>query len=527
MPVSLNEDALLEIFKWFVSTDEDGPFTIFFLSNKWREILLRTPTLWMWIMIDSGHDDWMERVHTCLELSQGLPIYLTLKWPFPDLSRFAASLKKVNLLVAEIKDETDIHTFVIPLFKPALFPNVHTVLYLRRTDGREEFTDISLTSIRWDVVDVHDMYPPETVTGFRVNLQTGGVQPSRIDWNIAINMMETFRSLRCLVLHEYAVKSSTVLFFEDTKRLEFPILKELEYQGAGALYSRSSFSICAPALSKMTVGDYFYSTISIFHSLRLEMHPIEFAITPIFTSAIRDDYPLRIDPIYYDRVSTLDLNLRHVLTQALDPVKKGVHALVAQMPRLFNIRIRVSSSSFEILSHILPFPRAKNKSPLVYHIEIVGKKPQYLLHRPPCDILVDCLKLDVPIWSWQQLPKTRQLILGRVVNIQDLILAISSFHPRLEYLETDSFTGRLIRLHQLYTMPSLLNLTTLRTCVNIALAFMQLRVVPALKTLSLIPGDGAQTQKYGRRGVQSVGRLSRDYARGSSVSHLPQLVWSL
>ncbi|KAG8823153.1 hypothetical protein FRC17_009394, partial [Serendipita sp. 399] len=101
MALYSNEDALLEIFKWFVSVDEDGPFTLFFLSAKWREILLRTPTLWMWITIDSGHDDWMERVYTCLEMSRDLPIYLTLKWPFPDLSNLAASFKRVEFLVAQ------------------------------------------------------------------------------------------------------------------------------------------------------------------------------------------------------------------------------------------------------------------------------------------------------------------------------------------------------------------------------------------------------------------------------------------
>ncbi|KAG8750804.1 hypothetical protein FRC14_000212 [Serendipita sp. 396] len=517
MSVRLNEDILLEIFKWFVSVDADGPFTIFFLSTTWRNILLRTPLLWTWVTIDSCLPDLAGRVHTCLEMTRYLPIYLTLKRPIPDLSPFDAVLKRAELLVAEVRDEVDICRIVFPLFKRHQFPNIQHVMYLRSTDGEEQFTDVDMLTIyQWgvdedafstpeNVLNAVKASPPEAITGFSLGSRHKLSKGTREDWGvIAVGVMKTFRYLRYLSLSRDAVIESFGQV-QSTHILNLSNLRLLYYRDGGNILPRgipTTITIRAPALDKLYTGDSFFSAVNVFHWLGLEAHPPEFTLSLAISKSAPDISLVHTHAEYYYRVTILCINLQNLgislpvgkdssalrRNPALILVKDYLHVLVAQMRRLWTVRIQVNGGSIGMLTFLLPFPRLKSKSPLLYNIEIFGDAESNIVH-PIIGLNVDILKLDVTSRTSYTHLRPRHLVISTVSNIDDLIATICSFHPHLESLRIESGVQGTLKRSKWRNVPLFLSLTTLHATPQLTAMLLRLRIFPALKTLRLALGS--------------------------------------
>ncbi|KAG8780781.1 hypothetical protein FRB91_005744 [Serendipita sp. 411] len=107
MPRLLNDDILLEIFNWFASIDDDCPFTIFFLSKAWRQTVIGHPDLWSYIAVDMTREDWQERVHIAITLSQSRPLHLKIVCQgriHPELLRFQSSFTRIQTIILHTLD---------------------------------------------------------------------------------------------------------------------------------------------------------------------------------------------------------------------------------------------------------------------------------------------------------------------------------------------------------------------------------------------------------------------------------------
>ncbi|KAG8817502.1 hypothetical protein FRC18_000491 [Serendipita sp. 400] len=508
MPIPLNEDILLEIYKWFVSVDENGPFTIFFLSTKWRDILLRTPALWSWITIDSRLPDLAERVHTCLEMTKGLPIYLTLKWPITDLSPFTTVLQRARLLVVEVWDEPDIRRVVFPLFINHQFPNIRHVMYIRRADGEERFADIDMLTVHhWGINDgalstsesilkAIKALPYKAVTGFNFGFEPGPYRHTqRALEGLAIDIMRCFTYLRHLTL-----RGSTVLRaigqIQEAHIVNLPNLRVLHYTATDSRLDqtiRPKLTICAPALEKIYVGNSLLSVADMCLRLGLKADPLECTFTLSDAESFSDESS--VDPYakYHRWVTILDVRLP-ITESSPSAVSKSqisalafrqsLHSLAAQMPQLWKVRIQVSHHSMNKLVHLLPFPQLDSRPLLSYHIEISGMHSPKILHSL-VGIKADRLALDIASQTKDVPLQARHLLIGAVTSMDTLITTICSFRSCLESLDIGPVTQRTVELSRQLDVWPLPNLTMLRTNPRIALTLLQLHILPALKTLCL------------------------------------------
>ncbi|KAG8843295.1 hypothetical protein FRB91_003470 [Serendipita sp. 411] len=508
MATSLNEDTLLEIFKWFVSVDEDGPFTIFSLSTIWRDILLRTPVLWTWITIDSRLSDLAERVHTCLEMARDLPIYLTLKWPIPDLSPFTTVLQKATLLVVEVWDEPDIRRIVFPLFINHQFPNVRHVMYIRRADGEEQFADIDVLTVNHSgitdgasptsesMLKIFKALPYKAVTGFHFGFESGPYRHTqRVLEGLAIDIMKTFSYLRHLRLGG-STTIRAIGQMQDAHIVNLPNLRVLHYKTTDSRLNQiiqPKLIICAPALEKIYVGNSFLSVADMFLRLEIKANPLECIFTLNVFDSFLDESSVYLYAKYHRWVTILDISLQ-ITGSSPSTVSKSqisaltfgqsLHTLAAQMPQLWKVRIQGNHHSMNNLVHLLPFPQLDSRPLLSYHIEIGGMYSSKTLDSL-VGIKVDRLTLNNASQTKDMPLQARHLLIGAVASMDILITTICSFRSCLESLDIGPVTQRTLELSRQLDVWPLPNLTMLRTNPQLTLALLRLRIFPALKALCL------------------------------------------
>ncbi|KAG8821838.1 hypothetical protein FRC19_007156 [Serendipita sp. 401] len=452
-------------------------------------------------------------------MAKELPIYLTLKCPFPDLSTFIVPLTRTELLVAEVRKDSDIQQAIIPLFKQQFFPNIQHLMYLRRVGGGEEFTRISLLDIytqgehedTWSnpesLTKAADVFPFEAITGFDVNL--GAIPSSDLslvtNWaDIAMSVMKTFRHLRCLRLDDSGAGTTGQDLTESY--VTFSALQELYFKtidSSNSAYSSlpplwTSVTICAPVLEKMHVEGFFNGATNIFRRLNLKAYPSEYRLTLRQFIGSANLSSLEDYARYYRRVSILYLDFHDpIFSRTLTGrphfffprlVKEGVHALAAQMPRLWSVRVRVGRYSIDVLPELLPLPEVNSSaSNLSYHLEIYNGDLRGPFRHSLIGVDFDRLALDDESISWKKLSPIRQLYIDQIRNVEDLIPDLNGpFRHCLEEFATGATIGGMFKTLHWLGMPPFSMLTTLRTTVRLTLALLQFRIVPALKSLSLI-----------------------------------------
>jgi len=98
----LVNDIVLEIFLHFVAVDPGGPFSLMLVGTSWRNLVLSSPRLWTWIMVDDTQPNWRDRVHIGVTLSRHLPIQLVLQMPFNGIEELMNSLPRCKTVFLEI-----------------------------------------------------------------------------------------------------------------------------------------------------------------------------------------------------------------------------------------------------------------------------------------------------------------------------------------------------------------------------------------------------------------------------------------
>jgi len=101
----LVNDVVRGIFQHFVATDWDGPFTLILVCTAWRDMVLSTPTLWTWIMMDSSSPDWNERMVVAAHLSRSLPLHVVLRAPFASNTSISHIICRCTTLFVELDRE--------------------------------------------------------------------------------------------------------------------------------------------------------------------------------------------------------------------------------------------------------------------------------------------------------------------------------------------------------------------------------------------------------------------------------------
>ncbi|KAG8750401.1 hypothetical protein FRC14_000534 [Serendipita sp. 396] len=136
MSVSLNDDTLLEIFKWFVSVDDDGPFTIFLLSEAWRLAVIRHPDLWSYITTDMACDDWQERMHIGITLSQNRPLHLKIICQdgiHPELIQFQPYFMRIRTITLHTLNSDRVMPNLQYIYNHKVIDNVDQILRLPKS----------------------------------------------------------------------------------------------------------------------------------------------------------------------------------------------------------------------------------------------------------------------------------------------------------------------------------------------------------------------------------------------------------
>ncbi|KAG8808552.1 hypothetical protein FRC17_003898, partial [Serendipita sp. 399] len=174
MPVTPNNDVLLEIFELFVSMDDDGPFKIFFLSKTWRATVLSHPSLWSWITVDATREDWQERIHTSIALSQNCSLHLTIKCEDsipPDLFQLnKEGFARVRTITLHVLDDEHLKQNVLDLHSNRIIANIDKVEQLFSKDSNAGTTVIisNIGIVKWvknqDWLKAGDPEPPIDAT---------------------------------------------------------------------------------------------------------------------------------------------------------------------------------------------------------------------------------------------------------------------------------------------------------------------------------------------------------------------------
>ncbi|KAG8800486.1 hypothetical protein FRC18_008016 [Serendipita sp. 400] len=173
MRLSLNDDLLLDVFKWFVAVDDDGPYKIFFLSKTWRRTVLSHPDLWSWITIDTIHEDWQERIHVAVVLSQNRTLNLKIicrGQSFPNLVRFQSSFNRIRTIALHaLKNEHIISTSHY-LYESGVMDNIDKIDRTPTGDSPmgEVATMYNIGILDWlkaqEWLKMHDLEPPMTAS---------------------------------------------------------------------------------------------------------------------------------------------------------------------------------------------------------------------------------------------------------------------------------------------------------------------------------------------------------------------------
>ncbi|KAG8821837.1 hypothetical protein FRC19_007155 [Serendipita sp. 401] len=531
MPASLNDDVVLEILQWFVSVDEDGPFTIFFLSTKWRGILLLTPTLWTWITVNTNSPDWSERVHVSLEMSRDLPIYLTLKFPVPTLSTFSPTrFERTKLLIVEMADGLHINRDIFPLFRRCFFTNIQRVLYLRA--DQEYYLAIDLARI-WrsgqdnnvwfvpqSMIKAANKLPPKAIGALDLS-----IEPTRFQVLVSIedffaSVMNVFSHLSSLIVAGDDIIEFSE-HFQKPYALILPKLRSLKYtrksiQGPAPPTTggtKSMVTLCAPALENLLVEGTFEHVTDVFWVLGLEKaYPIEVKFTPKRLPGSSSGMS-RLYSKHFHCVSTLRLELLRHETQsqetdrglALNMVQDCMNMLIAQMPRLCTVRVHVRGNMLDLLDALPSSAQLSRKTKIWWDIEIDrGFIPRTLdLLHPPTHLNINYMRLPLETIPWSQLPPILKLSLPYIDAIGTLMASIDPLRHCLEELETSSK----IRINpNMALWPSGLPfpfLTTIYAAPQLALLFLRSHMAPALKRLAFL-SNSRSSKAERRHGVDQV-----------------------
>ncbi|KAG8843836.1 hypothetical protein FRC20_003722 [Serendipita sp. 405] len=441
-------------------------------------------------------------------MAKGLPIYLTLKCPITDLSPFTTALQRARLLVAEVWDELDIRQFIFPLFINHQFLNIRHVMYIRRTDGEEQFADIDgLTINHWRIKDgalstsesilkAIKALPYKAITSFSFGFEHGPYRHIQMVLEgLAIDIMRNFNYLRHLSLG-----GSTVLGaigqIQEAHIVNLPNLRLLHYTATDSRLDqtiRPKLTICAPALEKIYVGNSFLSVADMCLRLGLKADPLECTFTLNDAESFLDETSVYPYAKYHRWVTILDVRLP-ITESSPSAVSKSqisalalgqsLHSLAAQMPQLWKVRIQVSHHSMNKLVHLLPFPQLDSRPLLSYHIEIIGMHSSKILHSL-VGIKADRLSLDIASQTKDVPLQARHLLIGAVTSMDTLITTVCSFRTCLESLDIGPVNQRKLEPSRQLDVWPLPNLTMLRTNPQLTLALLRLRIFPALKTLCL------------------------------------------
>ncbi|KAG8822483.1 hypothetical protein FRC19_005886 [Serendipita sp. 401] len=185
MRVSLNNDVLLEIFKWFVAVDDDGPYKIFFLSKIWRQTVLGHPDLWSYVTVDTSREDWQERIHVAFLLSQSCPLHLRIRYQnkiHPDLFRFHPGFTRVRTITLQTFSNTGLISGLLDLYTNGAVTNIDKIERPPVTDSPFGAVAIiyNIGIVEWlkaqEWLNMNDQEPPMTDSHPFIR---GGILPTK------------------------------------------------------------------------------------------------------------------------------------------------------------------------------------------------------------------------------------------------------------------------------------------------------------------------------------------------------------
>ncbi|KAG8815932.1 hypothetical protein FRC17_000532 [Serendipita sp. 399] len=492
-------------------------------------------------------------------MSSSVPIYLTFKNPFPDLSTFDPThFERARHLTIDAPNGAYQHQNFLALLRRGYFGNVQQVQYLQNGIPAACIANPSRVWL-WGHHN-HIWLVPESMQ------KVARISPiravNRFDFEIESARSHFLGSADIFfasVMNKYLHISALVVIaddlmelmkrFQEPHKLVFPYLQALVYKRRsfkGVIHPldrrvKPVLFIFAPALEWVSVEDTFDSPTDGFRVLQLESsHPVGMNFT--MRGPLRMDADISVlQSGCFHSVATLNLNLLRISaplnpqqesdhSSVLKAIKKSLDGVIVQMPRLSFVKVLVRHNMVDLLEALLPLPRSITKRKIWWKIEISnGMQSRHLdPMNPPIGIDIDRLVLQARKLPWTKLPQTRALSVDSIVDVNIFLAAI---YPPLNELKIGLQVQKLSKAQVLDNMVSLYGLTTLHSPVWFALKVLQSRSVPLLKRLILLIHDSDSKESYskgretpgGRLCARTAGRVQRGLPRNDPVSFLPNV----
>ncbi|KIM25726.1 hypothetical protein M408DRAFT_26046 [Serendipita vermifera MAFF 305830] len=100
-------DVILEIFQHYVAVQSDGPYILMLVSNLWRDLVIKAPSLWQWITFDSNCGEQLEKAFISATFAGSCPLQVILKLPSVACEASLPYIFRCQNLFIEVPDYMD------------------------------------------------------------------------------------------------------------------------------------------------------------------------------------------------------------------------------------------------------------------------------------------------------------------------------------------------------------------------------------------------------------------------------------
>ena len=518
MTVTLNDDVMLEILQWFVSIDDIGPFTLFHICKTWRALLLRTPSLWTWIVVDMGVDDVEERVQTCIQMSGSLALHLRIKLQLETITSIpwlSHHLPRADLLIIELPGYALIDSSVFDLLprvqrfidSGAWSPNLR-VVWLR--DSKMESVKTNwLTSESWLVT--------KTLSSRALTLRNVFSTAAVVDdpiWTGPTRLQDVL--LDICSLHNLRLSEFRPRFCDPERdsgarpeeRVRLPHLRHVLFEYLGVRqpridyadeHSRVAATFLALQTDRVSIIDYFDGILMTIRSLAAHLQPTAMALYPrdaLYTLPFKLTAAGQLRKLYKLQVSLVELS-NEVLEDELSSMARGLASLLQELVSVCACALTVSSSTFPFALRFISLTPSTRQ--IIYKISVVrhpvfvstasDSEPPPLFSTLP---VVDCLEIQPSSISVYGQVRARQIVIDTPWNAYKVEPTLSTFistpdgdYSGLERLDTGRVTFTQENLDD-PPLPRLPSLTTLRCVPIVARHILDCEAAPSLRELTLV-----------------------------------------